>query len=149
MRLLWAIEHALTRISRRMERTQGITGPQRLAIRIVGRFPGISAGALAEVLHLHPSTLTGVLQRLTSRGLMERAEDPLDRRRSLLKLTARGRRVDTSDRGSAEAAVGAVLERLRATDVAATKRVLLELAAALGPAQGARNGRGRRPRSVS
>ena len=68
MRLLWAVDHGLQRRSKRMAATLGVTGPQRLVIRIVGRFPGISAGRLASILHLHPSTLTGILRRLERGG---------------------------------------------------------------------------------
>ena len=64
MRRLWALDHALQSISKRMETTLGLTGPQRLVIRIVGHSPGISAGKLAELMHVHHSTLTGVLGRL-------------------------------------------------------------------------------------
>src|SRR5688572_10921067 len=64
MRLLWAVDHALQQRSKQMLQTHGITGPQRLVLRVVGRYPGIAAGELANVLHVHPSTLTGVLKRL-------------------------------------------------------------------------------------
>src|SRR5580704_311880 len=67
LKLLWALDHGLQTASRDMERRLGVTGPQRMVIRIVGRFPGISAGELASVLHVHPSTLTGVLRRLETR----------------------------------------------------------------------------------
>src|SRR5207244_12973540 len=75
MRLLWAVDHALQSASKRMESTFGLTGPQRLVVRIVGRFPGIAAGRIAEILHVHPSTLTGVLKRLESRGILPRRPD--------------------------------------------------------------------------
>src|SRR5512146_1996532 len=61
MRLIWGISHGLQSTSKRMEAQLGITGPQRLVVRIVGRCPGVSARELAHTLHLHPSTLTGVL----------------------------------------------------------------------------------------
>src|ERR1700733_7143915 len=64
MRLLWGIEHRLQSASKRMEASLGITGPQRLVLRVVSRFPGLSAGELARVVRLHPSTVTGILQRL-------------------------------------------------------------------------------------
>ena len=70
MRLIWALVHALQSASKRMATKVGMTGPQRLVIRIVGQRPGLSAGELAEILHVHPSTLTGVLQRLGQRGLI-------------------------------------------------------------------------------
>src|SRR5437868_12246913 len=90
MKLLWAVDHGLQSTSKRMEASYGITGPQRLVVRIVGRFPGISAGGLAEVLHVHPSTLTGVLRRLEARGVLQRKADPSDARRALFGLTPRG-----------------------------------------------------------
>lgn len=43
MRLLWATDHALQKTSKRMATTRGITGPQRFALRIVGKCPGICA----------------------------------------------------------------------------------------------------------
>jgi DNA-binding MarR family transcriptional regulator len=72
----------------------GVTGPQRLVLRVVGLFPGMSAGDLATVLRVHPSTLTGVLQRLVDQRLPARANDPGDRRRAILRLTRRGVRAN-------------------------------------------------------
>jgi DNA-binding MarR family transcriptional regulator len=127
MKLLWAVDHGLQSISKRLEATHGITGPQRLVVRIVGRFPNISAGALAEVLHMHPSTLTGILRRLETRGVLQRRGDPKDARRALFGLTPRGRRVDTLRTGTVEAAVKRLFGRV-ADDVGATQRVLAVLA---------------------
>jgi DNA-binding MarR family transcriptional regulator len=94
MQLLWAVVHGLEKTSKRMAGDIGITGPQRLALRVVGLLPGVSAGDLAATLHVHPSTLTGVLRRLTRQRLLQRDDDPRDRRRALLRLTARGSRVN-------------------------------------------------------
>jgi MarR family transcriptional regulator, organic hydroperoxide resistance regulator len=105
MRVIWAFDHALNRASKRMEATLGITAPQRLVIRILGRFPGMRAGQLARLLHLHPSTLTGILQRLQRRGLITRRVDPSDRRRVILGLTAKGRALDVERTGTVETAV--------------------------------------------
>ena len=109
MRLLWALDHALQSASKRMESAFGMTGPQRLVVRIVGRFPGIAAGRIAEILHVHPSTLTGVLKRLEGRGILQRRPDPRDARRALFMLTAKGRRLDTVRTGTVEQAVRRVL----------------------------------------
>jgi DNA-binding MarR family transcriptional regulator len=70
MRLLWSVEHGLQSTSKRMEATLGITGPQRLVLRIVSERPGLSAGEVARIVHLHPSTITGILQRLVRKGLL-------------------------------------------------------------------------------
>jgi DNA-binding MarR family transcriptional regulator len=130
MKQLWALDHGLQSASKRMESTFGITGPQRLVVRIVGRFPGISAGALAAVLHVHPSTLTGVLRRLEMRGIVQRRGDPNDGRRALFGLTARGKKVDTLRTGLVEQAVKRVLTRMP-DDATAAQRILSALAAEL------------------
>jgi MarR family transcriptional regulator, organic hydroperoxide resistance regulator len=109
MRLLWAVDHALQSASKRMEASFGLTGPQRLVVRIVGRFPGTPAGRVAQILHVHPSTLTGILKRLEARGVLQRKPDPRDARRALLMLTSKGRRLDSLRTGTVEQAVRRVL----------------------------------------
>jgi MarR family transcriptional regulator, organic hydroperoxide resistance regulator len=130
MKQLCALDHGLQSASKRMESTFGITGPQRLVVRIVGRFPGISAGALAEVLHVHPSTLTGILRRLETRGVLQRRGDPNDGRRALFGLTARGKKIDTLRTGLVEQAVKRVVMRLP-EDAAVAQRILSALASEL------------------
>lgn len=124
LRLLWSVDHALQRASKRMESASGVTGPQRLVIRIVGRFPGIPAGQLAGILHVHPSTLTGILKRLARRGLITRRPDPRDHRRALLGLTAKGRQLDVDLHGTIEAAVRAVFDRLPSSKIRDAAEVL-------------------------
>lgn len=133
MRLLWAVDHGLQSMSKRMEAKMGVTGPQRLVIRIVGRYPGISAGQLAEILELHPSTLTGVLRRLQERGIVERKTDPKDGRRALFDLTARGKELDAMRVGTVESVVRATLKAVPKRKLDATQEVLSALAEALQP----------------
>ena len=134
LRLLWAVDHALQASSRRMESSLGVTGPQRLTLRIIGRFPGIAAGRVAKILHVHPSTLTGILQRLESRGLLARRPDPKDARRALFKLTARGRKIDATRTGTVEAGVRRALARLPGK-IAQAQAVLTALAEELNLAE--------------
>jgi DNA-binding MarR family transcriptional regulator len=131
MRALWALDHALQSASKRMETRLGVTAPQRLVVRIVGRFPGISAGEVAEILHVHPSTLTGVLKRLEARGVVIRRADPKDGRRALLALTARGRQLDALRSGTVEAVVRRVLQRLPSGSVRSARALAEALTAAL------------------
>jgi DNA-binding MarR family transcriptional regulator len=128
MQLLWAIVHGLQKQSKKMQSELGVTGPQRLVIRVVGLFPGVSAGALASILHVHPSTLTGVLQRLGDQGMLRRVADAGDRRISLFWLTARGSRVNALRRGTVEATVVDALKAVSSRDRAATQRVLAAIA---------------------
>jgi MarR family transcriptional regulator, organic hydroperoxide resistance regulator len=131
MRVLWAVDHGLVLVSKRMHRTLGVTGLQRLVVRIVGRHPGISAGRLAETLHLHPSTLTGVLRKLTRNRVLERSRDPLDSRRALFHLTQAGRTLDRLRSGTAESNIRAALAPVPDADLAATVRVLNRVSRAL------------------
>ena len=139
MQLLWAVVHGLEKTSKRMAGEMGVTGPQRLVLRVVGLFPGLSAGDLAAILHVHPSTLTGVLQRLVADRLVVRRHDPGDRRRAVLRLTARGDRSNRIAIGTVEAAVADALAGISVRDRAATRRVLERLADHLTPAQAARS----------
>ena len=131
LRLLWEVDHALQRASKRMEKTLGVTGPQRLVIRIVGRFPGIPAGHLAKILHVHPSTLTGILKRLERQGLIRRRPDPRDGRRLLLSLTDRGRIFDVQTAGTIEAGVERALERTPPERIQAARLALKSIAEVL------------------
>jgi DNA-binding MarR family transcriptional regulator len=96
MQRLWALSHALERRSKQMAGAIGVTGPQRLVLRVVGLHPGMSAGDLAAILHVHPITLTRVLQRLATQKLLIRAADRAVRRRVVLRLTPRGVQVNTT-----------------------------------------------------
>ncbi|HEY5619093.1 MAG TPA: hypothetical protein VIK60_14215, partial [Vicinamibacterales bacterium] len=55
-------------------------------------------------------------------------DDPRDRRRAVLRLTARGARVNAASRGTVESAVAGTLKGVTARDRAATRRVLERLA---------------------
>ena len=128
MRLIWALDHGLQSLSKKMQTSIGLTGPQRVTLRVLGRFPGLSAGELARILLIHPSTLTGVLQRLEARKLVKRTPDAADGRRASLALTANGRRLDAPARGTVESVVGDVIGRFRRDQVHLTSRVLATLA---------------------
>lgn len=131
MQALWALAHGLDRASKRMRSEVGITGPQRLVLRIVGLTPGTSAGELAATLRVHPSTLTGVLKRLERQRLLTRLADPLDRRRAVLRLTARGRRANAVRAGTVEAAVATALDAATPRDRDAARRVIEAVASEL------------------
>lgn len=122
--LVWAVDHGLRRASKKMQATVGITGEQRLVLRIIGKFPGIPAGHLARLLHVHPGTLTGMIDRLVRRGLVRRRADPHDGRRSLLGLTEKALPYQSESSGLVEAAVRRVLESAAPEKVRATREVL-------------------------
>jgi DNA-binding MarR family transcriptional regulator len=109
LRELWALNHALERASKRMETRLGVTARQRVIIRIVGKYPDISAGYLATLLRIDPGTLSAAVARLEERGVLERRRDSEDERRVTLRLTRQGRALDVPSRYSIESAVAGVL----------------------------------------
>lgn len=124
MRLLRAVEHGVRRISKGMRSQLGVTGSERLVLRMVGRHPGLSAGELARLLHLNASTLTGTLERLVRRRLLARRVDARDRRKDVLELTAAGERIDRLRAGTVEARFQQALATLARGDVAIASAVL-------------------------
>lgn len=129
--LLWRANHALEMLSKRMIRTIGVTGPQRMVLRIVAANTGISAGAIAEAGRIHPSTLTGILERLVARGFLSRARDRDDARRAQLAVTPRGQQAADARTGTVEAAMIRSLAALSPDDRAAVRRWLEAFASAL------------------
>ena len=131
LRVLWRIEHALQRVSKRMETTLGVTGPQRLVLKIVKQFPGLTAGDVAHVVRLHPSTVTGILQRLETKGLVSRERDPADQRRVRLRVTPQAAPLTRRSERTVEAAVARALSGATASQARATRGLLSEIAVAL------------------
>jgi DNA-binding MarR family transcriptional regulator len=131
LQLLWTTNQSLELASKRMALALGVTGPQRLVIRLIGRFPGLSAGELATTMRTDPSTLTGVLHRLEAGRLIRRARDPRDGRRVRLSLTARGRSLDRLKLGTIENAVKLALRGVSERDIACTARVLRRIASSI------------------
>jgi len=121
---MWALTHALEVRSKSMGKTLGVTGPQRLVIRIIGQMPSASAGDISKTLGMHPSTLTGILARLEAHTMIVRTTDPVDRRVARLQLTANGRRIDRERKGTVEAAVRRAMGRADASLIASTMTML-------------------------
>lgn len=81
-------------------------------LRIVSQRPGLSPGAVARIVHLHPSTITGILQRLVKKGLLRRDRDSNDHRRIRLHTQAAAREFVAASTGTVESAVTHALARL-------------------------------------
>lgn len=134
MQHLWALNHALERTSLQMERELGVTAQQRLFVRCLGKYPGLTASQLASVLHLDRGTVSTALNRLEKKGLITRRRDPRDQRRVSLGLTDKGRALDRPAAGTVEHAVEHVLARLGTRRVDAAQDVLVQLTERLSSA---------------
>jgi DNA-binding MarR family transcriptional regulator len=131
LRELWALDHAFDKTSKRMLASIGITAEQRVLIRIVGENPGISAGQLAELLHVDAGTTSAALRRLEERKLLVRGSDPNDGRRVTVNLTSAGMKLSLVRSGTVEGAVERTLAASQPADVRALRRVLARLIEAL------------------
>src|SRR3954464_3713572 len=87
MRTIWAIDHELERVSKRMESSHGVTVAQRMTLLLIGRNPDASAAALAELMRGHAGTMSGIRKRLEAGGYTARRSHAGDARRHLLALT--------------------------------------------------------------
>jgi len=124
VQLLWQLDHALNKRSRRMLRLFGVTVPQRFIIRVLALKPGSTPSQIARYLHVTPATVTRVVQRMEEAGLLRRESDPDDSRRVLLHLTAKARRIEERTVTSGESPVTRVLERTPPARIEETTRML-------------------------
>jgi DNA-binding MarR family transcriptional regulator len=111
-----------------MERELGVSAQQRLMLRCVGKFPGITAGQLASLLHVDAGTVSATLRRLENKGLLERRRTSQDRRRVSLGLTARGQRVTEPQERTVEHALDCLVEQISGDELYAARRALDALA---------------------
>ena len=92
MELLKAREAAMSKF-RPMLRDHGLTEQQWRVIRALADYDRIDAGELARRSFLLAPSLTRILQHLESENLVKREADVSDQRRSVLTLTAKGRKL--------------------------------------------------------
>jgi 4'-phosphopantetheinyl transferase len=78
----------------------------------------ISMGRLAEALDVSVASATGIVSRMTARGVVERRHDAADRRVVLVHLTAEGAKVSDSLEEHHRERLGQLLEQLTAEEMA-------------------------------
>lgn len=71
----------------------GLSGPQVWALTVLAGEPALSLNELSERLFAHPSTVSGIVDRLEERGAVRKAPDPEDGRGIRLSLTPLGGRL--------------------------------------------------------
>lgn len=74
-------------------RQLGLTCPQFDVISTLGNTPGMTMGQLAEKTLVTKGTLTGIIDRLEKKGLVQREVPPENRRCFVIVLTPEGERV--------------------------------------------------------
>jgi DNA-binding MarR family transcriptional regulator len=90
MQALRRIIKALQDYSQDISNQFGITGPQLWALKTIFQHGDLSLSELSKRMYLHPSTMTGVVDRLEKKGFVVRKRDEGDRRVIQLQLTPQG-----------------------------------------------------------
>jgi DNA-binding MarR family transcriptional regulator len=68
----------------------GVTAPQLVCLQTLEEHGSLTTSAVAERIHLSPSTVIGILDRLEAKGLITRERDLKDRRLVRATLTESG-----------------------------------------------------------
>lgn len=92
----------------------------------------VTVSELAEWLGISAPTASYLVDRLVQAGLVDRAEDPADRRRTLVQLTAAGEELTRRLRQGNRDVLVPLLEQLDTEDLEAFDRGLAALARAAG-----------------
>ena len=68
----------------------GVTGPQLWALKTISQEGSLTLGELSKKMYLHPSTISGVIDRLENKGYVTRDRSLHDRRVVNVCLTPAG-----------------------------------------------------------
>ena len=93
MQSLRRIFKAIQDYSHEVSEKFGITGPQLWALKTISENESLSLSDLGKRMYLHPSTITGVIDRLEKKRYVTRIRDQVDRRVIYVELTAEGKRL--------------------------------------------------------
>ncbi|QRP49744.1 MarR family winged helix-turn-helix transcriptional regulator [Amycolatopsis sp. FDAARGOS 1241] len=106
--------------------TGQLTLTQFRALRVAADRTPVTMGRVADELTMNPSTVTRACDRLISLGLLQKAQNPLNKREILLAPTAKGRqvveRVDEERRRVLDAVLDQLAPEVRVAVVSALGR---------------------------
>lgn len=91
--LVWSIRRLVRAVyldSQKISKRYGLTGPQSAVIRNLYNNGPMSSADLSRNLFVTPSNITGIIDRLEKKKLVERIKKKGDRRVSLITLTNTG-----------------------------------------------------------
>lgn len=124
----------------------GVTGPQWRMLAAIKRDPGTNQGALAGWLEVEPITAGRMVDRLEKMDLVERRDDPADRRCWRLYLTDKGtdllNRMEPLGREAIEDAVAGLSDEEHAQLLSLLERVRQNLSVDPTPEVNLTHGRG-------
>jgi DNA-binding MarR family transcriptional regulator len=127
IRLLAECMQGYERLSGEYVRRSGLTHAQFDIIATLGNTPGMSYKELGDKTLITKGTLTGVIERLEQKGLVERQRNDCDKRSFFVKLTAEGERTFCTVFPEVISQSGKVFADYSDADFAALENTLSEL----------------------
>ena len=118
------LRRALRRLLRRDLPVTPLPTAQAELLRVVRRQPGIRVGEAAQAIGVAANTVSTLVNQLVAAGLLERGQDPADRRAARLALSEAGRRRAALWLDQREQFLAAALAGIPADDRAAIARAL-------------------------
>src|ERR1700712_2520048 len=92
---LYSTSLLMTKVYKPLLQALGLTYPQYLAMMVLWEQEGLTVGEISTRLLTDPGSLTPLLKRLESEGLLSRTRSKDDERVVIVKLTDRGRELQT------------------------------------------------------
>jgi MarR family transcriptional regulator, organic hydroperoxide resistance regulator len=125
--LLRELVHALSEPTIKAWTELDFTLPQLKTLKVLSHEGSSSIGHIAERLGVGQPTASHLVERLVQAGLVERAEDPANRRRTLARLSSSGEELIGQLRGTRGEQLFVWLNELDSTDLHALRQGLLAL----------------------
>src|SRR6201982_1321849 len=94
---IYSTAHAFNRVYKPLLDRLGLTYPQYLVMLVLWERDGVPLKDIGERLFLDSGTLTPLLKRLETAGLVKRTRSSEDERQGLMLPTAQGPRVSDKD----------------------------------------------------
>lgn len=88
--LVYSTNLALNQLYRKLLTPLGLTYPQYLVMLVLWEKDGLTVSEIGEKLFLESSTLTPLLKKLQSNGIVNRKRSTKDERQVIISLTAQG-----------------------------------------------------------
>lgn len=112
LRSLRRIIRAVELYSKKLASRHAVTGPQLICLLTIKDLEPVTATVIAQQVHLSPSTVVGVLDRLEEKKLIIRERDKEDRRRVYITLTDEGKALVGTAPSPLQDKLAAALERV-------------------------------------
>ncbi len=116
------IAHLSSVYSKYLQKNFDVTTSQLLCLRALVQEDSLSAGEIGRRIFIKPGTITGIIDRLETKGLVQRARNRLDRRVVNIEITEAGRELARSAPVPVQSLVAVHLKKLPLKEVEAITR---------------------------